>query len=136
MKPYTFTSLVSTAVFAAAALALPLTAAPKDDLSSGYTQAQSGATASASISDRRIDFGKPVRFVKNTFTRDKDSTSVKRDDSERRGATQLRKQDEKRKSLNPFWNSESEQKSMKKDKKEGPLSRLLNWRPFNRDRDS
>lgn len=117
MKLKPLTSLCTAAAFAAAALALPLTAAPRNEMSTKKTE-------TTATTDRKIDFGKPVRFVKNTFSRDKDEKSLKREDSKRNdGSTQ-------------FWNRDSKDESMKKDQKDkdGPLSRLLNWRPFDRDR--
>jgi hypothetical protein len=140
MKANSVKALTLAAVCAAAGSALPITAAPSSGQSSSSNRMSSQSSASATSSDRRIDFGKPVRFVKNAFTRE---------DAQQSDRSMSRSSDRDSSSTH-FWNrnddngharswskdhSASRDEKMKKEEKQGFFTRLMNWRPFNRDRD-
>eukprot|EP01031_Cornospumella_fuschlensis_P008960 gene8960-11017_t len=144
MKTHPFISLGTAAAFVVGALALPLTAAPKsDEANSSRKQIRSGASTMSSGSqtqaDRKFDFGMPGRFVKKTFTRDDDNRSMNRNNDRNDSRSQWRNDSKRGDGSTRFWNKDADNKSdrawnrdsrderMKKDEKEGFLSRMLDW---------
>jgi hypothetical protein len=158
MKSKFLQTLTAAAVCAVAAAAVPTEAA---DQPSGSTiknrDSRSGSEAAAnasSTSDRRLDFGKPVRFIRNSFSRDNDQNDsgagMNRERSEEgRGLwrsnddrdqdrSALRRENRDERDSNRLWDRGSdkrEEQGMKKEEKQGLFSRILSWRPFSRDRD-
>ncbi|HYF37228.1 MAG TPA: hypothetical protein VD994_18145 [Prosthecobacter sp.] len=134
MKTQSFKPLLIVA--ACAATAVPLAAAPGDDTRSVSSSSNSNTEARSSQSDRRIDFGKPVRFVRNTFSRDDDRDSKSLNQPQREeGKTQFWNRDDDK---DRSWGRDdrrNDQTMKKEEKKDGFFSRMLSWRPFKRDGD-
>jgi hypothetical protein len=159
MKPHIFKTLAAVTACVVAAAALPAVAA---DQPSGSTLKNRDSRSGSEITqdrtaaqERRLDFGKPVRFIRNTFSRDDDQSGreagMNRPEREESRAERRSQQPEDQRSgmsgrdrgdernQRGLWNrgqDRNDREEVKKeDEKQGFFSRLLSWRPFNRDRD-